>query len=153
MDFGYELFRDRDTVEANFLTPFDIFSSELSEELEGKIDIVNASSFFHLFSLQDSITVAKRLVSFLKPVKGSLVIGRQVGSIVKAGQKEKEDEDLPYRQNGDSWRKMWDDVGKMTNSEWDVDFWWDEIGGAGIKDVGASERKPVQRFYFIVRRR
>ena len=153
VDFGYELFRDRDTLKSIFLTPFDIFSPGPSVELEGKVDIVNAGSFFHLFSWEDSIAVAKKVVDFLKPVKGSLVVGRQVGSRGEAGPENEYGKDLPYRQNADSWKRMWNEVGKMTNSEWDVDFWWNDTRNAGIKTDEASEPKPVQRFYFIVRRR
>ncbi|KAL9095564.1 MAG: hypothetical protein Q9165_001996 [Trypethelium subeluteriae] len=81
IELGYELFLDKQTFGATFL-PADIFdpNSDL-KQLDGTIDIIQTSSFFHLFDRDTQIRLAKRVVALLKPQKDSLIFGRQVGNV------------------------------------------------------------------------
>jgi SAM-dependent methyltransferase len=75
-DLGYKLFRDASTLKAQFLAA-DIFdpSSSLAE-LEGKVDIIYAGSFLHLFNYETQVGVCKRIVKLMREKKGAVVLGR-----------------------------------------------------------------------------
>lgn len=77
--YGFDLFLDRESLKTRFIKA-DIFAenSEL-DQLDGKINIVNAASFFHLFDWDGQIKAAKRVVKLLEPTSGSLIVGRQGG--------------------------------------------------------------------------
>jgi hypothetical protein len=53
--------------------------------LDGKIHIIYAASFLHLFGYEDQIRVCKRIVKLLKEKKDSVVLGRQVGNANAGG--------------------------------------------------------------------
>ena len=81
-DLGYEIFRDRDNMHATFLAADLTRTSTPSiAPLRFKIDIISAQSLFHLFKLEDQKTVAKHLVSLVKPVPGSIILERQAGGL------------------------------------------------------------------------
>ena len=69
-DWGYHLFLDKETLKTCFFEA-DIFNAESElKQLDGKIDVVNAASFFHLFDWDGQVKAAKRVVQLLKPVSG-----------------------------------------------------------------------------------
>jgi SAM-dependent methyltransferase len=78
-ELGYRHFLDRDTLKSKFIAA-DIFdpSSALST-LDGKIDIIYAGSFLHLFGYADQVTICKRIVKLLRDKKGSLLWGDRSG--------------------------------------------------------------------------
>ncbi|KAF1835161.1 hypothetical protein BDW02DRAFT_298696 [Decorospora gaudefroyi] len=119
-DLSYDLFLDKSTLQTRFLQA-DIFDSDSQlKQLDGKLDIVNAASFFHLWQWDEQVKAAKRVVQLLKPVPGGLLIGRQggkpeagsLGNVVK--------EMNPFWHNPESWAQMWEQVGKETGTEWKV---------------------------------
>jgi SAM-dependent methyltransferase len=121
-DSGYDMFLDKSTLQTTFMEA-DIFDADSQlKQVEGKMDIVNAASFFHLFDWDDQVKAAKRTVQLLKPVPGSLIIGRQGAKANFAGseahvQKEK----TAFWHNVESWKKLWEHVGQETGTEWKVD--------------------------------
>ena len=88
-------------------------------QLDAQIDMVHASSFFHLFNKDGQIELAKRIITLLKPQKGSLLFGRHVGRAEAA-----ETPSLTYsarnifRHNEASWTEMWKQIGRETGTEW-----------------------------------
>lgn len=121
-DLGYKLFRDKDTLTSKFIAA-DIFDpgSEL-HELDGKIDVLYAGSILHLFSYEGQIDACKAIVKLLRDKKDSVLLGRQVGA-AKAGEdvhRTNKDQTM-FRHNPDSFRKMREEVGKLTNTEWRVE--------------------------------
>lgn len=123
IDLGYDLFRDRDTLKSKFLIG-DVFDdSDESEfkQIEGGIDIIYAASFFHLFNWDDQVRVAELVVRLLRPVTGSIVFGRQRGNVNPAEYEHMTNQrGTMFRHNQDSWKKMWQQVGKSTGTQWDV---------------------------------
>ncbi|CAF9913778.1 MAG: hypothetical protein ALECFALPRED_001367 [Alectoria fallacina] len=83
IDLGYDLFCDRDTLKSKFLIGdvFDQTTCSAFRELDGKINIVYAASFFHLFNWEDQLGMTERVVRLLTPVEGSLILGRQMGNV------------------------------------------------------------------------
>lgn len=127
MDIGYDLFLDRASLKTTFIAA-DLFdpSSNL-DQLAGKMDIVHAASFLHLFNWAGNIEACTRIVHLLKSQPGSLFVGRQIGNI-EAGEWKgmlRPDKKL-YRHNPESFQKMWNEIGGATESRWDVDAHFDE---------------------------
>lgn len=141
-DLGYELFRDKETLRSTFLTA-DVFDPDSAlGSLDGQIDIVYTGSFFHLFDWDDQVRVATRLVRLLKPRRGSMVMGRQVGNL-KPGA-------YPHRTNagGTMWRhdpktfaKMWEDVGSQTATSWRVNALFEDEERFGADWNGPGTRR------------
>lgn len=120
LDLGYELFRDKETLKSRFIEA-DIFEEENAlNSLYGKIDIINSSSFFHLFSLDECKRAARRCIKLFTGKKGNLLVGRQVGQ-EEAGEFARHSGELRYRHNIDSWRRMWTEVGEESGIVFKVD--------------------------------
>jgi len=122
MDVGFDLFEDRSKIDTHFIAA-DIFDpeSDLKQLDGGKVDIVHTGSFFHLFSWDDQVKAAKRVVGMLKketPGLGSLVVGRHAGDRV-AGEKSRPGKlGSRYRHNAASWERLWAQVGEETGTQW-----------------------------------
>lgn len=120
-DFGYDMFLDKSTLKTHFFEA-DIFDIDSDlKKMDGKIDIINAASFFHLFSWDEQVKAAKRAVQLLKPITGSLIIGRQGGKPEAGSFAHLKKELTAYWHNPESWSKMWKLVGEETGTEWEVD--------------------------------
>jgi SAM-dependent methyltransferase len=161
-DIGYELFRDKETLESTFYAA-DIFDeSETSplRQLDGKVDVIYAGSFFHLFSWDQQLRVAKRVVGMLKPVEGSILVGKQVGRKIggvvphrpRPGLTEPSAGTM-WRHDGESWEKMWKETEEATGTEWDCKTTVEEFTareleflakdgrvGSGLRDAGKTTR-------------
>lgn len=152
-DLGYELFADRETMNCEFIVS-DIFddNSELAQKLAGNIDVVNAASFFHLFSWDKQVEAVKRVIALLRPRAGSILIGRQAGQNSPKDPSDKENSPKNYRHDIDSWKRLWEQVGRETGTQWQVDAWKEEWQGL---DKGFDKwHEDVQSFKlrFVVRR-
>lgn len=125
MEVGYELFRDKKKLRSNFVAG-DVLQASGNETstadplkmLDGKITVVHASSFFHLFDWDDQVRAAKRIVRMLKPKDPNVFIfGRQVGC-EEAGKQTGPRNYTRYLHDAKSWQKMWDVVGEQTGTKW-----------------------------------
>ena len=118
-DLGYKLFRDKETLRSKFVAA-DVFdpSSGLGS-LDGKVDIIFSASFLHLFGYEEQVAICKRMVKLLRDKKDSMVLGRQIGSLV-AGESEGgiHGKKNRWRHSEDSFKKMWDEVGELTGTKW-----------------------------------
>ena len=119
ISLGYDLFLDKGRLGAHFAQG-DVFEEKGAlVDLQGKMDIIHVGLFLHLFDLERQIEACKVLVRTLKPVKGVLIVGQQVGAA--------EPFNLPlgngrkmYKHNEESFAKMWKEVGDITGTEWKV---------------------------------
>ncbi|OCK84996.1 hypothetical protein K432DRAFT_319175 [Lepidopterella palustris CBS 459.81] len=144
MELGYDLFLDRDTLKTKWVAG-DILNPEDAglKQLDGKIDIVHAASFFHLFNWDDQVKIAKRIVTLMKPKAGGLVIGRQMGN-EKSGEysfSKDTQSKTTFRHNVESFKKMWKLVGEETNTDWEVEV--------SLSDSGLTQKDGFQ-FHFVV---
>lgn len=126
LELGYELFRDRNTLKSTFIAA-DIFQTDppnpLMAQLEGKVDIINASSFFHLFSLEQQKTVARAVVRLLRPRKDSLLVGRQKAAAVAGATKPRPGAPRladRYWHSEESWKDFWRAIGEEVGVEFEV---------------------------------
>ncbi|KAK7911812.1 hypothetical protein PG985_014293 [Apiospora marii] len=79
LQLGYELFADRDRLDATFV-PGDVFAEDFLKEYHGKIDIIYLGSFLHLFSEPQQRAIVRQLRRLLRPCAGSMVFGRNLGA-------------------------------------------------------------------------
>ncbi|KAG9194184.1 hypothetical protein G6011_04219 [Alternaria panax] len=116
--FGYDMFLDKSTLQTQFMQA-DIFDpdSEL-KHVDGKMDMINAASFFHLFDWNEQVKAAKRVVQLSRPVSGSLIVGRQGGKPEAGSFAHVMKEMTAFWHNPESWAKMWKQVGEETGTEW-----------------------------------
>lgn len=149
-DLGYKLFRDKATLKSKFLVG-DVFdSSSPLSELDGKIDIIYAASFLHLFGYEDQIKVCNRIVKLLREKKNSVVLGRQVGN-VDAGEPLRNDRaSTRWRHNEESFRKMWEEVGELTGSKWRVEVTSESWAGESDDGSRSWNDSSMLRLRFAV---
>jgi hypothetical protein len=116
VNIGYDLFRDEEKLpRSHLIAPADIFDqSSRLKQFDGKADIIHANSVFHLFSWDDQMKAAKRVVQLMRPQKGSLILGSQI-----AHKDPGEVESRPgrrsstmYRHDEKSWERFWETVGE-----------------------------------------
>jgi hypothetical protein len=154
-ELGYELFKDRETlksrfIEADVLADDDAAAGEGEglKALDGKIDIIYAGSFLHLFDYAGQSKVCERIVRLLKPVKGSVVAGRQVGYVVAGERVHRTNyREKMFRHNEESFKKMWEEVGEKTGSKWKVEVELKEVQGRGPSEHWDPD---VRRVIFTV---
>ena len=126
IEMGYDLFQDRDKLHAKLLSgdllaePGSVGSGELDILFEN-MDIVFASSLLHFWDWDHMLLAAIRLVSFTKSKKGSMVVGRQMGSLEAGSYSMPGMGGRVYRHNVESMKTFWDQVGVRTESKWRVD--------------------------------
>ncbi|KAI1258158.1 hypothetical protein MGN70_001205 [Eutypa lata] len=126
---GYELFRDRDKLKATFVVGDLLLKSDEDcgslKALEGKMTIVHAMSFFHLFGWDAQVRAAARIVGFLRPDDPDVVIfGRHVGTSQPGGGGGGARPVSTYLHNAETWQKLWNEVGELTGTRWrtEVEF-------------------------------
>ena len=153
LDLSYDLFADKDTLRS-YLFEADIFQDGGAlSDIAGGIDFIYAGSFFHLFNWDDQMKICKKIIEVLKPVKGSLVFGRQTGNI--RGQEVPKtitgikDSPTIWRHDPDSFKKMWEIAGQETGTKWHTSAQLDE--GEGMMRTHWAE-EGIRRLRFEVER-
>lgn len=113
---GYDIFLDKSTLKSKFIEA-DVFDAGSGlKELDGKLNIVHAASFFHLFDWDGQVAVAKRIGQLLKDEPGVMVFGRQ-GGMPEAGTIDHiQNGKSSYWHNPESWAKMWKQAGDETGA-------------------------------------
>ena len=135
MDLGYELFRDRGSLQSTFYAAdvYDVANPAWAQ-LAQSVDVVHASAFFHLFPWPKQVQAAIQLAHVLKPQAGSMVVGRQMGSLTPNEFPAMEEGMTGFRHDPVTWQQLWDEVGEKTNTEWKVDAALDNVGVMGKGD-------------------
>ena len=148
---GYKLFRDKETLKSKFIVA-DIFdSSSALNSLYDKMDIIYAGSFLHLFGYAGQVEICKQIVKLLKNKRGSMLLGRQVGNL-DAGERVHDTNrgGSMFRHNGESFRKMWDEVGEFTGTKWRVETEMLHPGERYMKERGGVHGPNMRRLQFSV---
>lgn len=108
------------------------------------MDIIFASSFLHVWDWDDTIKATKCLVSMTRPRPGSMVVGKQLGSLNACQHKMPTSSGFNLRHNAESMRRFWQQDGDEAGTSWKVEA--DVYQGhqlADNRDHAWSE--PVQR--------
>jgi SAM-dependent methyltransferase len=122
MKLGYELFLDKEKLKIEFLTA-DIFddNSKLNTELAGKLDIIHASNFFHLWDRIKQVEVAKRVVRLLNPRPGSLLTGSHTGSRPAQTYVVESKNLVLAMHSPKTWRELWNQVSREMGIQFNVE--------------------------------
>ncbi|KAI0427182.1 hypothetical protein F5Y09DRAFT_350609 [Xylaria sp. FL1042] len=116
LDLGYDLFRDRGSNRATLVSGNMLLDENPGlDKLIGKVDIIYASAFFHLFERGEHIEAAKQMIRFLKPNNGStMIFGNNGGPKIPGWEK--------YVLDKESWSEMWVEIGTMTGTSWRMEM-------------------------------
>ncbi|KAK8109204.1 Methyltransferase type 11 [Apiospora sp. TS-2023a] len=160
IEAGFELFRDREAAFGRGATL--VVGDALAEGngegdpalgvLDGKISIVHASAFFHLFTWADQLAAAKRVVRFFREDDerdgeegGAMIFGRQVASTspreIHGVRGERR-----FLHDGASWQRLWDEVGEATGTRWRTEV---EMEGAGEGQTDHLTDGSSRRMNFV----
>lgn len=136
-DFSFDMFRDKDSLQTTFIEA-DILNPDSDlKQLDGTLDLVYTSSFYHLFDLETQAKAIKRTIKLLKPEPGVMVFGRQGGVEDPVAFNNLKKEMTSYWHNAKTWAQLWEKVGEETNTKWQVDA---ELGG---EDLGRRMKSSL----------
>ena len=169
IEAGYELFRDRDRLPPQTKTFFvaDVFDQAAfrAKGLEGNVDMIHAASFIHLFDYEGQVRVCKRLVQMLRPPSQQeekkkkqqqdvLILGRQVGNLSPGEYPNNAvDSETMFRHDEQTFKEMWDRVGRETGTKWRVEVELKEMGDAQARSTsGVLDDEKTRSLVFVVRR-
>ena len=157
LDLGYDLFQDRESLKAHFLEG-DIFEEDNTAEggkelskLDGKVDIIYAQYFLHLWDWEEQVRAGTRMVRLMTAKRDSVIFGTQVGSTKPGVYPGRDDKNRTrYNHDADSFQKLWDAIGEKTATKWKVvaelhefEDWARDNGNGGGGD-GREETRTLQ---------
>lgn len=138
ISIGTELFDDEGCgltfAAGDILDPED----KALKALDGKITLVNAANFFHLFTWDDQVKIGMRIIRFLQPgTIDAIIFGRQIGTHKP---RERSGGVKSFLHNEESLQKLWDEIGMKTGTRWRVQVSINEerkvnLPGFGEEDV------------------
>lgn len=157
LELGYELFQDKGTLKAHFLEG-DVFEEDGEADggkelrkLDGKIDVIYAASFLHLFSWEEQVRVGIRMVRLM--TEDSLVFGRQVGNTRPGAYARRADMSRTrYRHDPDTFQNLWDVIGEKTGTKWKVTAELHEVKGWQSEDLEVPGAGAFRKLQFEVHR-
>lgn len=147
MELGFDAFGDRERLRGATFAAGDVLKDddEALKGLDGRVSIVHAANFFHLFGWDAQIAAGVRVAKFLEGrAEDVFIFGRQVGSVTpgkgRLASMEKPDGVHQFLHDQESFERLWDEVGEMTGTKWKVEV--DMLGPmpAGYAYMGESAR-------------
>ena len=140
---------DQIKLESTFMAG-DIFNMDLNP-IQGKIDIVQVSAFFHLFTRSKQLLAVQKIISLLRPEPGSVVIGANLGSLSPAEYELASGGPMSFRHNPESFAELWKEAAISSGSQWKVDGSLDTISIVGNEHMPWAEPN-IRRIVFTVTR-
>jgi SAM-dependent methyltransferase len=150
IDLGYELFGDRETLNARFYTG-DVFAEDFLANLRGQVDIIFVGSFLHLFTFDQQKIIVGQLCKLLRQRDGSLVFGRHMATEESGGTLRKNalGWDL-YHHSSDTIRQLFDTA---PEGKWEVSSQLVPYASEGWSNgVNWQGGNHVKQQYFSARR-
>ncbi|CZT15202.1 uncharacterized protein RCC_12308 [Ramularia collo-cygni] len=146
INFGYDLFRDRESLQASTFKTGDFFDSETPYNLpEQSFDFMHSASFFHLFTWDEQLDAFSRGIRLLKRKPGCLIFGRQAIRDVAGPFEELKVRSGPmFMHNEESFRKFLGDVSMKTGVQFDIDI-------RVLDKVGQRAMGVWQDLHFVLR--
>lgn len=122
VNLGYDLFLDRERLTSTFILADILNPGSDLDDLKGQLGIINAGLFFHLFTWDQQIDLAKLLISLFQPGGNSLFTGRHIASprAARAGDSVDPIVGKFFIHTLESWKRLWKVVGDETGTTWDV---------------------------------
>ena len=122
----YDLFRDRETMKAQFVQADLLEPTSALDVLDGKVDVVYLGSLLHLFGWNQQGQACKRIVRLSKV--GTVVVGCMIGRATgeEVGTKWGGGGTM-YNHNVESFKRLWSEIGEEA-VERDRRGGWHELG-------------------------
>ena len=148
-ELGYKLFDDRDRLKARFFQGNILEDTSWLTELDGKIGVILAYQFLHLFSWEKQIQIAKKMVATSK--NNTIIMGSQMG---KTQAREKlSPRGTMFCHTPQTFQKMWEQVGNETGTTWKVEANMLDLDEWGLQPEDyAWMEKDNRALNFIVQR-
>ncbi|KAL9097014.1 MAG: hypothetical protein Q9165_000978 [Trypethelium subeluteriae] len=149
-EISYDFFRDRSRMKARFFQADAFEATSSLKDLNGQIDIVLATQFFHLFDWDKQVELGVRILELTRP--GAIIVGYQIGSLFAAevattedGKKGSPENKRKYYHNSWSWKILWREVEKKSGIKCTVQ--------ASLKSLSAwhSEKEDYDWMGFLAR--
>ena len=148
-DIGYDLFRDRDAIKAHFIQADILDPDSPLQTLNGKIDIIIACQFLHLFSWEGQRVALKKMVGMSRP--GSCFVGYQIGRENPA--EVQTPWGVMYYHDVDSFNKLWGEVMEDSGTEWKMDVELVDLTQWGMEKEDFEWMSPDSRgLNFVITR-
>ncbi|APA07193.1 hypothetical protein SS1G_04080 [Sclerotinia sclerotiorum 1980 UF-70] len=131
-DLGYEFFKDKDRFQVDFFQDDMLQPGEKLRALQGTMDVILVNQIFHQWGIENQIEGAIQLVKLSRARPGSLILGNQAGVPEQRellGPKGSKYRSLVH--SPQSWKDMWDEVGKRTGTQWKTEsklLTWEQLG-------------------------
>ena len=139
-EVGYDLFRDRDTMNAHFVKVDILDANSALAALHGNFDVVHVALVLHLFGWAKQLEVCRQLVLLSKI--GTAVLGCQVGSNDAGEMACGWAENPVFWHNVESFKEMWRVVEEDTRTRWTVKASLGGLGTMGFEGVGGAWLRP-----------
>ena len=140
-EIGYDLFRDRDSMKAQFIEADIVDAGSELNALHGKMDVVYLGSVLHLFDWARQLEIARRLIRLSKV--GTAIIGCQIGrESAGEGPSTMGQRDAPFIHNVESLREMWRVVEGETGTSWTVQASLGSLEILGLESEDAAWMRP-----------
>ncbi|KAM0258013.1 hypothetical protein ACHAQJ_004056 [Trichoderma viride] len=105
--------------------------------LDGKITLVHAGNFFHLFTWEEQVKIGVRIIRFLQPgTVDAIIFGRQIGTHKP---REKQGIKKLFLHNEESLQKLWNEIGAKTGTRWRVQVSINEERKVDIPTFGEED--------------
>lgn len=137
-ELGKELFRDGDKLDFEFHALDILDDSANWKPLEQRFDVLHLTSFLHIWNWDTQMKAAERLVRFVKPRTGSLLVGSGLGTTVSGEFANLDGTGTNFRQSEQSFTRFWDEVGEKTGTKWRV--------RSEVKKMPASSQNEGQKW-------
>lgn len=157
---SYDLFRDKGSFGARFITADILDPVSPLSHIETKIDIFLVNQVFHLLNRARQLAMAKNIVALSQP--NSWIVGWQIGSISgralsvrteTGGGAGSAGSDTRLFHNDETWRELWQQVGQETNTEWSTETRRQPLSEWGYEKDDTDWMGPgAMGFEFVCRR-
>ncbi|KAH8887857.1 hypothetical protein GQ53DRAFT_796072 [Thozetella sp. PMI_491] len=149
VDIAYKFFGDKDSLKAKFVIG-DLYDDSNTDlvALRGTADILHVGMFLHLWDLEGQTRACARLVEFLSPVPGSVVVGCSAGR-VEAKEWFNPIGKSMFKHDVESFEKMWEEVGRRTSTSWKVRA---QLSPGTMEQSGHWDDPLARRLVFEVER-
>ncbi|RAK89301.1 hypothetical protein BO79DRAFT_146387 [Aspergillus costaricaensis CBS 115574] len=131
IELGFDLFRDRVTLNLIFLIEDFLNPSAKLAQLAGHIHVINFGYFLHLWDWKGQVSVAKCMVSYLSLQEDDLITGVQFGREDAGLWKVPNLDYSIFLHNSASFAHMWHQIGEETGTRWLV---WSRSDREGTHD-------------------
>lgn len=158
IDLGYEFFKDRDALKANFFQAdiLDRGGDNALNVLSGTMEFIHLGMVLHIFTWDQQRETLERCITLLKSQPGVMILGQAVGNVEGGGLSAgltgaNSTGGSGFKHNVTTFQILWKEIEQRTGTRWDCRASIDS--GLGV-DSGARkwDTANARRLVFEVER-